>query len=134
MLLNFPFQSNDNDVQPSESQTCGHSSTNKKLPCMCQCSQSEISDCGYVTQIENQESISTSSNEDDQPHQKPVHQKPHTFQKSRYSNGKFRATTVLEKKELRRKKLVKRIKTNMYVFIGIRLILIIILLNALAST
>lgn len=84
---------------------------------MCQSSQSEISDCGYVTQIENQESISTSSNEEDQPHQKPVHQKPHNFQKSRYNNGKFRATTVLEKKELRRKKLVKRSKTNMYVYL-----------------
>ncbi|KRT80145.1 hypothetical protein AMK59_8236, partial [Oryctes borbonicus] len=75
-------------------------------------SQSEVSDCGYVTQVENQESISTSSNDDDQPSQKPVHQKPHTFQKSRYNTQKNRATTALEKKELRRKKLVKRSKTN----------------------
>lgn len=28
---------------------------------------SELSDCGYGTQVENQESISTSSNEDDAP-------------------------------------------------------------------
>lgn len=75
-------------------------------------SQSEVSDCGYVTQVENQESISTSSNDDDQPHQKPVHQKPHTFQKTRYNNQKNRAAIALEKKELRRKKLVKRSKTN----------------------
>lgn len=67
-------------------------------------------DFGYVTQVENQESISTSSNEEDQPQQKPVHQKPHTYQKSRYPTGKSR--TALDKKELRRKKLVKRSKTN----------------------
>ncbi|KAI4464277.1 timeout/timeless-2 [Holotrichia oblita] len=78
----------------------------------CPSSQSEVSDCGYVTQVENQESISTSSNDDDQPSQKPVHQKPHTFQKSRYNTQKTRTTTALEKKELRRKKLVKRSKTN----------------------
>lgn len=68
-------------------------------------------DFGYVTQVENQESISTSSNEEDQPQPKPIHQKPHhTFQKNRYPSGKSR--TVLDKKELRRKKLVKRSKTN----------------------
>ncbi|XP_068904015.1 protein timeless isoform X2 [Tenebrio molitor] len=76
------------------------------------CPSSQSEDFGYVTQVENQESISTSSNEDDQPQQKPVHQKHHTFQKSRYNSGKSRATTVLDKKELRRKKLVKRSKTN----------------------
>lgn len=27
----------------------------------------ELSDCGYATQVENQESVSTSSNEDDLP-------------------------------------------------------------------
>lgn len=85
---------------------------------MCQSSQSEISDCGYVTQIENQESISTSSNEEDQPHQKPVHQKPHNFQKSRYNNGKFRATTVLEKKGIKTKEAGKK-KQNQYVCIFI---------------
>lgn len=78
-------------------------------------SQSEISDCGYVTQMENenQESISTSSNDDEQPHQKPVHQKPHTFLKTRYKDTKPRGTTASEKKDLRRKRLVRRSKTNM---------------------
>lgn len=78
-------------------------------------SQSEVSDCGYATQMENenQESVSTSSNDDEVPHQKPVHQKPHIFQKTRYKDSKSRAVTSLEKKELRRKKLVKRGKTNM---------------------
>ncbi|XP_057652499.1 protein timeless isoform X2 [Diorhabda carinulata] len=85
----------------------------KRSTSICQSNQSEISDCGYVTQVENQESISTSSNEDDQPtHQKPVHQKPPTFQKTRYHTNKSRSTTTLDKKELRRKKLVKRRKTN----------------------
>ncbi|KAK9754625.1 Timeless PAB domain [Popillia japonica] len=88
----------------------GANTTNAKQKCSS--SQSEVSDCGYVTQVENQESISTSSNDDDQPSQKPIHQKPHTFQKSRYNAQKTRATTALEKKELRRKKLVKRSKTN----------------------
>ncbi|KAK9879710.1 hypothetical protein WA026_006770 [Henosepilachna vigintioctopunctata] len=77
----------------------------------CPSSTSEISDYGYVTQGENQEFVSTSSNDDDQPSQKPVHQKPHTFQKTRYNNSK-KAATTLDKKELRRKKLVKRSKTN----------------------
>ncbi|VEN57921.1 unnamed protein product [Callosobruchus maculatus] len=86
---------------------------------LCMSSQSEISDCGYGTQIENQESISTSSNDDDQPHQKPVHQKPHTFQKTRYNSGKGRATTELEKKELRRKKLVKRSKSHIIIMKGL---------------
>lgn len=102
------FQSYDGQVMPALSTT----SSTMKNATVCPSSQSEISDCGYGTQVENQESISTSSNDDDQPHQKPVHQKPHTFQKTRYSTGKNRATTALEKKELRRKKLVKRSKTN----------------------
>lgn len=78
-------------------------------------SQSEISDCGYATQVENenQESISTSSNDDEQPHQKPVHQKPHTFQKTRYKDTKPRGATASEKKDLRRKRLVRQSKTNM---------------------
>lgn len=77
-----------------------------------ECPSSQSEDFGYVTQVENQESISTSSNEEDQPQQKPVHQKPHSFQKTRYNAGKSRAATALDKKELRRKKLVKRSKTN----------------------
>ncbi|KAI4464273.1 timeout/timeless-2 [Holotrichia oblita] len=103
--------SNTNKVVPQSSTSSPDQSgtTNGKK---CPSSQSEVSDCGYVTQVENQESISTSSNDDDQPSQKPVHQKPHTFQKSRYNTQKTRTTTALEKKELRRKKLVKRSKTN----------------------
>lgn len=99
--------------QSNEDNSCIIATENKSTER--EATQSEISDCGYVTQVENQESISTSSNDDDQPHQKPVHQKPHTFQKTRYISGKSRATSILEKKELRRKKLVKRSKNNMYV-------------------
>lgn len=77
------------------------------------CSSSKMSDCGYGTQAENQESISTSSNEDDPPNRnlKPVHQKPlNMIQKSRY--GKQPLTTQ-EKEELKRKKLMKRFRSNM---------------------
>ncbi|EDO63569.1 AGAP008288-PA [Anopheles gambiae str. PEST] len=74
---------------------------------------SENSDCGYGTQVEK-ESISTSSNEDDSPHQKPVHQKPPSNQKQRFNaaNKQRNPVSVQEKKELRRKKLVKRGKSN----------------------
>lgn len=109
------MQSNDG-LLPLNHAQCSSSTlptiASKKSATVCPSSQSEISDCGYGTQVENQEFISTSSNDDDQPHQKLVHQKPHNFQKTRYHNGKNRATTALEKKELRRKKLVKRSKTN----------------------
>ncbi|XP_059617920.1 protein timeless isoform X2 [Phlebotomus argentipes] len=75
-------------------------------------SQSE-SDCGYGTQDQH-ESISTSSNEDETPQQKPVHQKPPCNQKQRYNaaNKQRSAATVQDKKELRRKKLVKRSRSN----------------------
>ncbi|XP_058060672.1 protein timeless [Anopheles bellator] len=78
-----------------------------------QVSLSENSDCGYGTQVEK-ESISTSSNEDDSPQQKPVHQKPPTNQKQRFNaaNKHRNPTSTQEKKELRRKKLVKRGKSN----------------------
>ncbi|XP_072936507.1 protein timeless isoform X2 [Epargyreus clarus] len=66
------------------------------------------SDCGYGTQIENQESISTSSNEDELPAKKPVHQKPHTA-KQRVSNKTRPNVTAQERK---RKKIVKRGKSN----------------------
>lgn len=81
-------------------------------------STSELSDCGYGTQVENQESISTSSNEDNYPCQK-VHQKPPCNQKQRYNavNNPRSAITAQEKKELRRKKLVKRSKSSLYVVI-----------------
>lgn len=78
-----------------------------------QASQSETSDCGYGTQVEK-ESISTSSNEDDGPNQKPVHQKPPPNQKQRFNaaNKSRNPAAPHEKKELRRKKLVKRSKSN----------------------
>lgn len=78
-----------------------------------QVSLSEASDCGYGTQAEK-ESISTSSNEDDGPNQKPVHQKPPPNQKQRFNaaNKQRNPASIQEKKELRRKKLVKRSKSN----------------------
>ncbi|XP_026280946.1 protein timeless isoform X2 [Frankliniella occidentalis] len=73
---------------------------------------SEVSDCGYGTQQENQESNSTSSNEEDAPQRCVKHQKPqHMLQKSRYTNGKPNITPQ-ERKELHRKKLVKRSHTK----------------------
>ncbi|KAJ1520010.1 hypothetical protein ONE63_004241 [Megalurothrips usitatus] len=75
-------------------------------------SGSEVSDCGYGTQQENQEPNSTSSNEEDAPQRCVKHQKPqHMLQKSRYANGKPNITPQ-ERKELHRKKLVKRSHTN----------------------
>ncbi|XP_053625997.1 protein timeless isoform X2 [Plodia interpunctella] len=69
---------------------------------------SETSDCGYGTQIENQESISTSSNEDELPSKKPIHQKPHN-PKQRINN-KPRPGVILQ--DRKRKKIVKRGKSN----------------------
>ncbi|GLG92545.1 TIMELESS [Gryllus bimaculatus] len=93
------------------SRTCKtDASSNVKCP-----SSSELSDYGYATQVENQESISTSSNEDECPHAKrPVHQKPHSSQKMRAINkiNTNQKDVVQDKKELRRKKLVKRSRTN----------------------
>ncbi|CAB3249938.1 unnamed protein product [Arctia plantaginis] len=68
----------------------------------------ENSDCGYGTQIENQESISTSSNEDELPAKKPVHQKPHN-PKQRINNKVRSCVTMQDRK---RKKIVKRGKAN----------------------
>ncbi|KAL7742106.1 hypothetical protein ACLKA6_018351 [Drosophila palustris] len=74
-------------------------------------SQSELSDCGYGTQVENQESISTSSNDDDGPRGKPQHQKPPCNTKPR---NKLRTPmSPLDIKEVRRKKLVKRSKSSL---------------------
>lgn len=66
-------------------------------------SQSELSDCGYVTQLENQES--TSSNEDD----KQCHRRPPPNQKQRFNaaNNPRKSLTLCEQ-DSRRKKLVKR--------------------------
>lgn len=70
---------------------------------------SETSDCGYGTQIENQESISTSSNDDDVPSKKPVHQKPHNPKQR--TNTKVRTGATFQ--ERKKKKIVKRVKSNM---------------------
>lgn len=70
---------------------------------------SENSDCGYVTQIENQESISTSSNEDEVPAKKHFHPKQQNH-KQRSNNKKRPGATLQERK---RKKIVKRGKANM---------------------
>lgn len=77
----------------------------------CPSSQSELSDCGYGTQVENQESISTSSNDDDGPQGKPQHQKPPCNTKPR--NKPRTIMSPMDKKELRRKKLVKRSKSSL---------------------
>ncbi|XP_013200570.1 protein timeless [Amyelois transitella] len=69
---------------------------------------SEASDCGYGTQMEVQESISTSSNEDELPTKKPVHQKPHNPKQR--ANNKVRSGVMLQYRK--RKKIVKRGKTN----------------------
>nr|AGZ88039.1 TIMELESS [Belgica antarctica] len=86
---------------------------------------SELSDCGYGTQAsqgdmqleKKRESISTSSNDDDIPTQKPAHQKPPvTNQKQRFNAAQKQRnpnpTTTQEKKDARRKKLVKRSKSS----------------------
>ncbi|XP_021703082.1 protein timeless isoform X2 [Aedes aegypti] len=122
---NKPACSGDNNVftQPGEDSIPTNSNTKAKLPASTtngqtqkeknQISQSETSDCGYGTQVEK-ESISTSSNEEDGPNQKPLHQKPPPNQKQRFNaaNKSRNPTTIHEKKELRRKKLVKRSKSN----------------------
>ncbi|XP_055915842.1 protein timeless isoform X3 [Eupeodes corollae] len=77
----------------------------------CASSQSDQSDYGYSTQIENQESISISSNEEYGPQSKPAHQKPPCNSKPR---TKHRAIlTLLDNNDLRRKKLVKRSKSSL---------------------
>uniref|UniRef100_A0A182SQS3 TIMELESS domain-containing protein n=1 Tax=Anopheles maculatus TaxID=74869 RepID=A0A182SQS3_9DIPT len=65
--------------------------------------------------LESSSSSGSSSNEDDSPHQKPIHQKPPSNQKQRFNaaNKQRNPVSVQEKKELRRKKLVKRGKSNM---------------------
>lgn len=86
-------------------------SVGKSIPQKRECpsSQSELSDCGYGTQVEPHESISTSSNDDDGPTKAPVHQKPPTNQRT-----KQRAVlSEQQKKDIRKKKLVKRSRSNL---------------------
>ncbi|XP_058822846.1 protein timeless isoform X2 [Topomyia yanbarensis] len=72
-------------------------------------SLSKNSDCGYGTQ-----GISTSSSEEDTANCKPVHQKPPPNQKQRLNaaNKQHHPMLIQEIKEQRRKKLVKRNKSN----------------------
>lgn len=76
-------------------------------------STSELSDCGYGTQVENPESISTSSTEDYA--KPPIHQKPPANQKQRLNsvNNPRKVLTVVERSEWRRKKLAKRSRSTM---------------------
>lgn len=90
-------------AEPEVSKQKGESSDGEKEAVI-----SETSFCGYGTQIENQESISTSSN-DDEVTTKPVHQKPHNGKQR--INNKARAIITLQ--ERRRKKMVKRGKSNL---------------------
>ncbi|XP_014260027.1 protein timeless isoform X2 [Cimex lectularius] len=102
-------QNSKKNEQFSETKTIRRSDDSKL-----ECTSSEVSDCGYGTQVENQESVSTSSNEEDSPNRgvKPVHQKPgNMLQKSRFKDGKP-TLTPQEKEEMRRKKLMKRSRTN----------------------
>uniref|UniRef100_T1GLZ6 Timeless N-terminal domain-containing protein n=1 Tax=Megaselia scalaris TaxID=36166 RepID=T1GLZ6_MEGSC len=75
----------------------------------CPSSQSELSDCGYGTQVEPHESISTSSNDDEGPTKCPVHQKPPTNQRTKQRT----VLTEQQRKDIRKKKLVKRSRSNL---------------------
>lgn len=72
----------------------------------------ELPDWGEEAQADNQDSISTSSNEEAY---KPVHQKPPPNQKQRYNaaNNPRKPVTAEEKRDLRRKKLARRGSSNM---------------------
>lgn len=136
---NQKHSSNNQKMNSSKGKQSHHSSNNQS---------SELSDCGYGTQVSqglltififsnnlisfrisqdigdlqgNQESISTSSNDDDSPKQKPTHQKPpstnqkqrfNAAQKQRNVNAANATTMTQEKKDARRKKLVKRSKSS----------------------
>ncbi|KAL0849155.1 hypothetical protein ABMA28_013501 [Loxostege sticticalis] len=100
---NMAYDSADQCKQSKKSDQDSSSNNEKKTVI------SENSDCGYGTLIENQESISTSSNEDELPTKKPVHQRPHN-PKQKINNNKGRACITLQ--ERKRKKIVKRGKTN----------------------
>lgn len=71
--------------------------------------KSENSDSGHGTQLENQESISTSSNDEVTNTDKPVHQKPHN--PKQVANNKVPNAITLQ--DRKRKKLVKRAKASM---------------------
>ncbi|CAH2066638.1 unnamed protein product, partial [Iphiclides podalirius] len=89
------------DYRSKENSSSGLRTNEKKVVI------SENSDCGYGTQIENRGSISTSSNEDELPAKKPIHQKPHS---SNLRNSNARSNIILQEKK--RKRIVKKAKTN----------------------
>jgi timeless len=73
----------------------------------------DMSDCGYGTQVdtpENQCTSSSSNDDDNMQHQ--VHHKPPQNQKQRH-NPANKAVDNQNKQELRKKRLLKRAKTNM---------------------
>lgn len=83
-------------------------------------STSELSDCGYATQIENNlesNSVSTSTSSAEDYANPPIHQKPPaTNQKQRMNSANKpprKVLTTTEKTECRRKKLVKRSLSSM---------------------
>nr|CAD7405799.1 unnamed protein product [Timema cristinae] len=92
----------------TESKSCCSSKVNVHRGQKRGLSSSELSDYGYGTQVENHKSMSTSSNEDECLQMRPVHQKPHITKKNRNKTD----PGSKDKLELRRKKLVKRSRTN----------------------
>lgn len=90
---------------------------NNKKSKKCSPSPSEFSDCGYGTQVENLESMSTSSNEDDCPKEKPIHHPP-SNQKQRLNAANKQRNTATgvkqsEKKDWRKKKISKRSRSTL---------------------
>ncbi|XP_063374994.1 protein timeless-like [Cydia amplana] len=75
-----------------------------------QSAKAEMKRKGTLYEIENQETISTSSNDDEIPFKKPVHQKPH-HPKQRV-NTKARTSIITTLEERKRKKINKRSKAN----------------------
>lgn len=84
----------------------GKSSPQKRT---CPSSQSDLSDCGYGTQIEPHGSISTSSNEEDGPTKSPVHQKPPTNQRTKQRT----VMSEQQRKDIRKRKLLIRSRSNL---------------------
>jgi timeless len=74
---------------------------------------SEYSDCGYGTQVETPENQCTSSSNDDDLQK--VHHKPPVNQKQRQNpaNKVKTATENQNRQELRKKRMLKKAKTNM---------------------
>jgi timeless len=103
--------------QQSDDMSCSdESSASKSLKKTDKCQQQnsiETSDCGYGTQVDTPENQCTSSSSNDDEnilHQ--VHHKPPQNQKQRY-NPANKVVDSQNKQELRKKRLLKRAKTNM---------------------